>query len=599
MKKEKNLKQAAPVIVMAILGVAILIFSLIAGLSEERNIAIAFAVVSAVLGATQLAIGAVIGFKALLQERKHRQILMETLETVKNNVSIKNMIESEIKRIALSSTRIGNKKNTAPFIKELTSKILEFILRENGAVPEYAIKEAYKYVKNRATTIEEEFKNNIEKVLSEAQNAEEKQLAIFFNTVTKAENANAESQYLLGKIYQQGEGVDKNYTKAFEWYTKSAEQEYAEAEYALFCCYSQENGIGVELDPVIAGNWLLKSANNGYIEAECTLGQYFFLEQQNAEEAFPWLKKASEKGHLKAQNTLAGIYYMNNNYQDAANWFSRAAEQGDVDAQGNAGLIFKIYGDERSGYIEAVKWLSMAAEQGKKDAYAHLAEIYYNGGRGVEKNPVEAIKWLEKADKDESGKIEYNLGRIYFSGSSSTITVEVPENHVSAVEWLMKSADKEHSDAQFLLGVCLYYGKGVAKNIDRAIELFIKAASRGVHDAQFNLGKLYFYGVEIEKNVFEAIKWLEKSSKNKHSDSLLLLAKCYREANRKGDDVLMFEALNKAADLGSTDGLTELGLCYECGNGVDVCIDTAKKYYEMAATQGCLMAKDALKRLEI
>ena len=41
-----------------------------------------------------------------------------------------------------------------------------------------------------------------------------------------------------------GDGVEKDEVKAFEWYKKSAEQEYSDAQCHHGYCY--ENGIGTE-----------------------------------------------------------------------------------------------------------------------------------------------------------------------------------------------------------------------------------------------------------------------------------------------------------------------------------------------------------------
>ena len=74
------------------------------------------------------------------------------------------------------------------------------------------------------------------------------------------------AQSNLGSCYYNGEGVDRDYTKAVEWYTKSAEQEYASAQYSLGRCY--ENGNGVEKDLEEAKKWYQKAADQGYEKAK-------------------------------------------------------------------------------------------------------------------------------------------------------------------------------------------------------------------------------------------------------------------------------------------------------------------------------------------
>ena len=61
-------------------------------------------------------------------------------------------------------------------------------------------------------------------------------------------------------------GVEKDEVKAFEWYKKSAEQEYSDAQNNLGLCY--ENGTGTEKDLERAFYWYEKALENGCQEAK-------------------------------------------------------------------------------------------------------------------------------------------------------------------------------------------------------------------------------------------------------------------------------------------------------------------------------------------
>lgn len=63
-----------------------------------------------------------------------------------------------------------------------------------------------------------------------------------------------------------GHGVEKDEVKAFEWYTKSAEQGDSEVQYALALCY--QNGTGVAKDDTQAKYWFTKSAEQGHEPAK-------------------------------------------------------------------------------------------------------------------------------------------------------------------------------------------------------------------------------------------------------------------------------------------------------------------------------------------
>ncbi|MBE9589341.1 tetratricopeptide repeat protein, partial [Moraxella sp. K1630] len=74
-----------------------------------------------------------------------------------------------------------------------------------------------------------------------------------------AQNSNnVKLQFYLAVAYD----LEENYTQAIEWYTKSANQGYAEAQYNLGVMYY--NGHGIKQDYQKAFEWHSKSASQGF-----------------------------------------------------------------------------------------------------------------------------------------------------------------------------------------------------------------------------------------------------------------------------------------------------------------------------------------------
>ncbi len=48
-----------------------------------------------------------------------------------------------------------------------------------------------------------------------------------------AELGNSNAQFMLGRMYRQGQGVPQDYAEAVKWYRKAAEQGHAEAQFQL------------------------------------------------------------------------------------------------------------------------------------------------------------------------------------------------------------------------------------------------------------------------------------------------------------------------------------------------------------------------------
>jgi TPR repeat protein len=206
-----------------------------------------------------------------------------------------------------------------------------------------------------------------------------------------AEHGDADAQYALGTMYDEGQGVPRNYATAAKWYRRAAEQGDADAQSSLGLAYL--NGHGTRRDDA---------------------------------KAFQWMGKAAEQGSAAAQYDLGLMYARGQsvpqNYATAAEWYSRAAEQGDARAQSALGLAYANGWGVARSYAKAALWFRRAAEQGYADAQFDLGVLYANGG-GVPRDDVEAYKWwlLARADAGSSDdSYSLSLGKLQRSASQLT-----------------------------------------------------------------------------------------------------------------------------------------------------------------------------------
>lgn len=84
--------------------------------------------------------------------------------------------------------------------------------------------------------------------------------------IKQAEQGNTEAQFHLGLAYYNGDGIEESYEKAFEWWTKAAEEEVPGAMYNLGIMY--RDGDGVEQDLFNAMYWFGKASRYGMEEAK-------------------------------------------------------------------------------------------------------------------------------------------------------------------------------------------------------------------------------------------------------------------------------------------------------------------------------------------
>jgi len=91
-------------------------------------------------------------------------------------------------------------------------------------------------------------------------------------TKLKAEQGDAKAQAQLASMYLLGRnGIEKDEQQAATWFTKSAEQNFVEAEVILATLY--DRGMGVAQNVETATQWYEKAAKQGHTPSKAILGQ--------------------------------------------------------------------------------------------------------------------------------------------------------------------------------------------------------------------------------------------------------------------------------------------------------------------------------------
>ena len=123
-------------------------------------------------------------------------------------------------------------------------------------------------------------------------------------------------------------------------------------------------------------------------------------------------------------------------------------------------------------------------------------------------------------------------------------------------------ADQGDVQAQNYLGLCYYFGRGVAKDYAQAVNLWRKGANQGDAYAQHLLAHRYATGEGVAKDSVQAVNLWRKS-----------------------------------ADQGNAKAQFELGNCYATGEGVAKDAVEAAKWYRKSADQGYAAAEKSLDSL--
>lgn len=122
-----------------------------------------------------------------------------------------------------------------------------------------------------------------------------------------AQKGNAEAQYHLGMMFNNGIGVEKNPKKAFEWFQRSADGGDPFGAYKLGCYFSGQFKGVVPVNKEKALEFKLIAARAGYSLAQHDVGILFYG-QQNYDEALKWWEAAAAQGYPSALYNLSVIY---------------------------------------------------------------------------------------------------------------------------------------------------------------------------------------------------------------------------------------------------------------------------------------------------
>jgi TPR repeat protein len=113
------------------------------------------------------------------------------------------------------------------------------------------------------------------------------------------------AEKMIGWCFKKGRGVEQNWTKAVEWYTKATEKGDSNAMNNLGYCFKK--GEGVEQNSTKAVEWCTKAAEKGDSTAMFNLGHIFEYGrgvEQNLAKAVEWYTMAVDQGITRANSNL-------------------------------------------------------------------------------------------------------------------------------------------------------------------------------------------------------------------------------------------------------------------------------------------------------
>lgn len=193
-----------------------------------------------------------------------------------------------------------------------------------------------------------------------------------------------------------------------------------------------------------------------------------------------------------------------------------------------------------------------------------------------------------KYDKDMVSGLIKEADRI-------AIQTEGEQDWERMVSLLRKAVEKGSHEAEFKLGACYFYGRGVPKDAREAVRLYGLAAKGGVAEAQYNLSVCYGRGEGVERNDEEMLKWLKLAEEQNlpiaqhFLGNLNLHGQALPQNKQRG-----IELITAAALQGVATAQYDLSLCHEFGTGVTRDVVQAYKWAIISIRSGFARGDEAL-----
>jgi TPR repeat protein len=286
---------------------------------------------------------------------------------------------------------------------------------------------------------------------------------------------NPKGYYKLGCIYLYGNGVERNYDKAFEYFKKGGDFEDSECLRNIGLYYSDYFEYNNNRDYDLGLKYFKLSANLGNGMAMINVGQAYrdgTGVAQNYTEAMNWYRKSLESGCKDAIFFIACLYKngegVEKNYSEAMKLFKHSSEFGNKMASFQVGLFYKKGLGLPQDYSEAFKWFKKAAELGDSNAMFNIG-LLYEKGQGVAQDYAEAMKWFKKAAELGSNYSMNNIGTFYEKGRG------VAQDYAEAMKWYLKAAESGNTRSMTSIGDLYKEGKGVQQDYAVAMKWYLKS----------------------------------------------------------------------------------------------------------------------------
>lgn len=380
-----------------------------------------------------------------------------------------------------------------------------------------------------------------------------------------AEKGQVFSNTLLGMMYHEGKGVQKDYPKSVAYLERAGNLASMDAQRMLAVHY-----LNLRNAPN-AIKWIKMGASNGeptclYFLGKCMLeGNGVPMDKRKGVE---WLERAVEKDHLNAINLLGNCYMQGDGVQQdpskAVDYYRNASQKGHTPSMWRLALCYTNGEGTDIDFDLATIWFAKAVakgygsrfkkycEKGAEDITNQTYRVYLSGLKRLmaDSNYESATKFFKQVEKAgfTDGKVMQAITLITEGNKDANLKKAVK---------ILESCAEGSLRAEIELARLYLAGKGVKQDETKGITMLQHAADQGYAPAVAELGDHYYQKQDLKKalNMYRKLREMGSLPQSAAEN----LAHCYREGlGGLMPDAEQAEQILKETDKSSVNSLLKL-----------------------------------------
>lgn len=208
-----------------------------------------------------------------------------------------------------------------------------------------------------------------------------------------------EAAYILGLLYSNGDGVERNLSMALGWFQRAASNGSANAAFHLGDAHRLALGTPQDIKKSIV--WYTRAADDGIPKAAQALARIYRLGdgvRRDYATAIHWLELAASHNYAPAHHELGRLHLdgigISKDTQTAAHYFELASENGHIPARYDLAELL-LLGNPKDK-AKGANLLHTVAQSGFAPAQRSLAQHFYKG-QNFARDLVKSYKWISLA----------------------------------------------------------------------------------------------------------------------------------------------------------------------------------------------------------